>query len=199
MKSVSSAAEYVDSTGQWKEAMYLLRDIFLSAGLEETIKWGGPVYRYKGKNLGAMAAFKSYAGIWFYQGALLKDEAGKLVNAQEGVTKALRQWRFVSSEQIRIEADLIRTYIFESMANIDQNLEIKPVKSTALEIPDLLSAALEEDKALSGCFDALSLTNRRDYCEYIAQPKQDKTKELRLEKIIPMILRGEGLNDKYKK
>ncbi len=39
---------------------------------------------------------------------------------------------------------------------------------------------------------------QRDYCEYIAEAKQQKTKESRLEKIIPMISKGQGLNDKYK-
>ncbi|MBK7633096.1 MAG: hypothetical protein IPJ13_01585 [Saprospiraceae bacterium] len=43
-----------------------------------------------------LAAFKSYTGIWFFQGGLLDDKQQFLMNAQEGKTKAMRQWRFFS-------------------------------------------------------------------------------------------------------
>ena len=39
---------------------------------------------------------------------------------------------------------------------------------------------------------------QREYAEYIQTAKQDATKQTRLEKITPMILKGVGLNDKYK-
>ena len=89
MKGAKNAEEFILSNPQWQEALILLRDIFLSTGMEETIKWGVPVYTFEGKNVAGMACFKSYIGIWFYQGALLADKAQKLVNAQEGITKAL--------------------------------------------------------------------------------------------------------------
>ena len=57
--------------------------------LLETIKWGVPVYTLNDKNVLGMGAFKSYVGIWFFQGAFLDDPQKKLINAQEGKTKAL--------------------------------------------------------------------------------------------------------------
>ena len=110
MKGAKNAEEFILSNPQWQEALILLRDIFLSTGMEETIKWGVPVYTFEGKNVTGMACFKSYIGIWFYQGALLADKTQKLVNAQEGVTKALRQWRFSSIDEVIPEAETIREH-----------------------------------------------------------------------------------------
>ena len=79
---------------KWSELLQKLRRIILSTGLQETVKWRSPVYTVNNKNVVGIGAFKSYAGIWFFHGALLKDTQGKLINAQEGRTIALRQWRF---------------------------------------------------------------------------------------------------------
>jgi len=199
MKTVQTVDEYLAGCGDWQEALALLREILLAVPLEETIKWGGPVYTSAGKNIAGMAAFKSYAGIWFYQGALLEDRQEKLVNAQEGVTKALRQWRFGSADEIRQERETIRQYLLEAVFNQKQGKTILPEKNAALVIPDELEEQLAADEKLRHGFEALSLLQKRDFAEYIGEAKRAETKLQRLEKIIPMILRGEGLNDKYKK
>jgi uncharacterized protein YdeI (YjbR/CyaY-like superfamily) len=199
MKGAKNAEEFILSNPQWQEALILLRDIFLSTGMEETIKWGVPVYTFEGKNVAGMACFKSYIGIWFYQGALLADKAQKLVNAQEGITKALRQWRFSSIDEVIPEAETIREYVLESIENVRNGIEIKPEKNIPLSYLRNLANALENEPAIKQSFDALSLSKRRDYAEYISSAKRMETKMARLEKILPMICRGEGLHDKYNK
>jgi len=199
MKNASSPEEYIRSTGPWEEALWLLKEVFLSAGLEETVKWGGPVYTFRGKNIVGMAAFKSYAGIWFYQGALLADEGHKLINAQEGVTKALRQWRFGSTGEISRDRELIVRYIAEAILNESAGLTIRPEKKSTIDIPVEMENALASDDFLKSRFEELPLTKRRDFAEYIQSAKQEKTRLDRINKIIPMILDGKGLNDKYKK
>ena len=62
-----------------------------------------------------IGACNSYSGIWFLNGVFLKDKQKKLINAQEGVTKALRQWRFSSVDEI--EPELIKAYIHEAINN----------------------------------------------------------------------------------
>ena len=94
MNSYKTADEYILNAPNGKEILIVLREIIRSTELKETVKWGGPVYTLNNKNVVGLGSFKSYTGLWFYQGALLKDEAGILINATEGVTKALRQWRF---------------------------------------------------------------------------------------------------------
>jgi uncharacterized protein YdeI (YjbR/CyaY-like superfamily) len=199
MKGAKNAEEFILSNPQWQEALILLRDIFLSTGMEETIKWGVPVYTSESKNVAGMACFKSYIGIWFYQGALLADKAQKLVNAQEGITKALRQWRFASIDEVITQSETIGEYVIESIENIRKGKEIKPEKYIPLMIPQELEDALENEPTIKQSFDALSLSKRRDYAEYIQNAKRMETKMARLEKTLPMISQGNGLYDKYNK
>lgn len=197
MKGANNVDEFILNYPQWQDSLILLREILQSACMEETIKWGVPVYMDEGKNIAGMACFKSYIGIWFYQGALLSDKSKKLVSAQEGKTKALRQWRFTSIDEIVNNQDTIRQYIFESIENARKGIEIKPETNISFNVPDELAEALKNDPQLNEKFHTLTLSKKRDYAEYIAAAKRMETKKARLEKIIPMIMKGEGLNDKY--
>ncbi|MFZ1560883.1 MAG: DUF1801 domain-containing protein, partial [Saprospiraceae bacterium] len=99
-KSLASVDEYINHLQMWREEIPLLREIVLSKGLTETIKWAGPCYQWQKNNVVGLAAFKSYTAIWFFQGGLLEDKQQYLMNAQEGKTKAMRQWRFSSKNEI---------------------------------------------------------------------------------------------------
>jgi uncharacterized protein YdeI (YjbR/CyaY-like superfamily) len=158
MKTDKSVDEYIQSTDKWKESLVLLRSIFLSVGLNETIKWGAPVYTSDSKNIAGLAAFKNHVAVWFYQGALLMDEKKKLVNAQEGVTKALRQWRFGSVSEIRSNMDLLKVYIREAIENEKLGKKIKPQKDKPLAIPDELRQVFRSNPELKKCFDMLTLS-----------------------------------------
>lgn len=57
---------------------------------------------------------------------------------------------------------------------------------------------LKNDKNANKSFKKLSPYNQKEYAEYISTAKQEKTKISRLAKILPMIKKGKGLNDKYK-
>ncbi|MCZ6643031.1 MAG: DUF1801 domain-containing protein [Gammaproteobacteria bacterium] len=56
------------------------RKILPNTGLEETTKWGGPCYTFDGKNVVGLGSFKSYFGLWFFHGVLLKDDRRVLIN-----------------------------------------------------------------------------------------------------------------------
>lgn len=113
MKRAESVDEYIDFAENWKDELIRLRKILNSTELEETVKWGAPCYTADGKNIVGLGAYKSYCGLWFLQGALLADKRKVLINAQEGKTKALRQWRFQSSSEI--DARLIKAYVKEAI------------------------------------------------------------------------------------
>ncbi|MFT5511868.1 MAG: hypothetical protein ACI8SE_000262 [Bacteroidia bacterium] len=100
--------QFIAKKGEWSEELKQLRSIFLSTEMEETFKWGGPVYTVNGKTVSGLAAFKNHYGIWFYNGVVLKDEHKLLVNAQE-TTKALRQIKFSKGETI--PSVIIKEYI----------------------------------------------------------------------------------------
>ena len=65
-------------------------------------------------------------------------------------------------------------------------------------MPAELQAALSKRKELGEAFTALSPGKQREYAEYIAEAKQQATKSRRIEKILPMISAGLGLNDRYR-
>jgi len=198
MEKPTNVNEYLANNQKWQAPLELLRELVLSTGLKETIKWMFPTYTLGGKNVVALCAFKEYCGIWFFQGGLLKDELKVLTNAQEGKTKAMRQWRFQSIEAIQPE--IVLAYIEEAIQNQKDGKVIKPTRTKKpLIIPPELQEVLAQNTTLSTHFETFSLTNRRDFADYISNAKRTETKAKRMEKIIPMILQGVGLNDKYKK
>lgn len=190
-----SVEEYIDSNKDYRELLEELREILNSTELVETLKWGIPTYTINKKNVVGIGAFKSYAGLWFFNGVFLKDEAKVLINAQEEKTKGMRQWRFNSFDELNV--DLIRSYCLEAIQNQKDGKELKPEKKPLI-IPDELKEALASDAQLSESFDQLSLTNKRDFADHIEAAKREETKQSRLKKIIPMIKGAVGLNDKYK-
>lgn len=195
---MDKVAAYLEKHSTWKTGLEKIRTVLLQTELEETIKWGAPTYTINNKNIVGLGAFKNHFGIWFFQGALLKDTKNVLLNAQEGKTKALRQWRFESNEDIN-EA-LILTYVQEAIENQLKGLEIKPVRSKkiAFDIDPIFKEALEKSEELTQAFDKLTPGKQKEYANHILEAKREATKVSRLEKITPMILQGIGLHDKYK-
>ncbi len=196
MQKNKSVEEFISKKEEWKDALEILRSIMLTTEMKETIKWGVPVYTVNDKNVVGLGAFKSYVGIWFFQGVFLEDKAKKLLNAQEGKTKGLRQWRFNAVEDI--DKDLVLHYIKEAIQNQKDGKEIKPVRSKTIEIPKELLMALDTNNNLKVSFERLTPFKQREYSEYIATVKREATRISRLEKISTMILDGIGLNDKYR-
>lgn len=175
----------------------MLKSIIKKAGLEMAIKWGAEVYTHKGKNVVSYYGFKNYFAIWFYNGVFLEDKHKVLVNAQDNKTKALRQWRFTSKEEI--DENLILEYIHEAIKNEDEGKVWKPEKSTKLTIPIALKDAFKSDREIEQAFNKLTFYKQKEYVEHIDSAKRDVTKLARVDIIIPMILQGIGLNEKYKK
>ena len=65
-------------------------------------------------------------------------------------------------------------------------------------VPPELQQALSRNATAKANFDRLGKGCRREYADYIAEAKRDETKLRRLEKILPMIEGGTGLNGSYR-
>ncbi|MCP4120942.1 MAG: hypothetical protein GY751_04250 [Bacteroidetes bacterium] len=201
MKNYRDIEDYFLAHPEWEMELAYLRDLMFShPEFEETIKWGAPVYTVEGKNVAGLGAFKSYVGIWFFQGALLSDPHQKLINAQPGKTKALRQWYFLHMEEIENNKELIRAYLSEAIQNqLAGKMVPKEIKSKQdLQIPEELQEAFEITERLEEKFYTISPYKRREFCEYISEAKREVTRRKRVETSIPIILDGKGLNDKYR-
>lgn len=184
-----------DKVNDWAEELDLLQSMIAKTELVETIKWGGLTYTINGKNVIGIGAFKKFFTIWFYQGVFLDDPNKVLVNANEGVTKALRQWRFYSKDDI--DEKLILCYIKEAIENSKAGKEIKPEKKKAV-ISELFNKELHTNKLLAEAFNTFSAAKQNEFLEHIESAKKEETKISRIEKIKPLIFEKKGLNDKYK-
>jgi len=196
MPTALTVDDYIERAELWSDELARLRDILRSTGLDETIKWGAPCYTSGGKNIVGIAAFTSYVGLWFHQGAQLSDPEGVLINAQPGTTKAMRQWRFTSAKEIKTRA--IKAYVKEAIAIETAGKAIKPDRAKPLVVPAELRDALATNAAAKAGFDALTKGKQREYADHISEAKRDATKLRRIEKILPLIAAGVGLHDKYR-
>jgi uncharacterized protein YdeI (YjbR/CyaY-like superfamily) len=187
---------YIQKHQRWSSHLEQLREIFQRTELLEEVKWGSPTYTLNSKLIAGFAAFKNHYAIWFHQGVFLRDKDKKLVNAQEGKTKALRQWKFTEGD--KIEDDIVLKYLQEAIENSLAGKELKPVRKTGISIPEFLQKELDRNSSFKKAFNSLTPGKKREYAEYIDTAKRQETKISRLKKIIPMILEGKGLHDKYK-
>jgi uncharacterized protein YdeI (YjbR/CyaY-like superfamily) len=195
MKKVDSVEAYLELNSRFREELSVLRTIINSTELVEHIKWNAPVYSINGKNVIGLGAFKKHFGIWFFHGVFLKDEKNLLEHAQE-TTKGLRQMRFESMADI--DKNAVSVYIKEAIENQKLGKAIKPErKSKKVDVPAELKIALKDNSVLHDAFKLITPGKQREYCDYIQSAKRDSTKRSRIEKIIPMIIKGVGLNDTY--
>lgn len=182
----------------WKEALARLRSYLISTELQEDWKWRFPTYTWNGKNVVATASFKNHFGLWFFQGALLKDPYDLLHNAQVGKTKTMRHLHFTKPEDVPM--NIVKQYIQEAITNTKNGKKVLIERgSKKVVTPERLKDELRNNVTLNTYYGKLSLSKQREYCQYINEAKKETTKNRRLEKIIPMILEGKCLNDTYRK
>lgn len=184
-----------DKINSWSKELEFLKSIIAKTELIETSKWGGCVYVLDNKNVVGIGGFKNYFTIWFFNGVFLKDEKKALVNAQEGVTKSLRQWRFTSKDDVN--ESLVLEYIKEAIENEKQGIK-SPKAQVNIEMPEIFQKELDVDINLAEAFLKFSPYKQKEFLEYITVAKREETKRSRIEKIKPMILKNIGLNDKYR-
>lgn len=180
----------------WTKEIQVLQTIIEKTCLEPATKWGTRVYTHRGKNVVGTIGFKNHFCLWFYNGVFLSDPLKVLINAQEGKTKSMRQWRFESLGEI--DETKILNYLREAIQNEEAGKVWKSAKSADLEIPSLLLEKLKQDESLKLAFDALTPFKQKEYVEYLVTAKREATQLTRIEKIIPLIKEGIGLNDKYR-
>lgn len=186
-----------DYSHLWKEEYEQVIALLRQTELEETVKWGTPVFTFNKKNVAGLAGFKEHFALWFYDGVYLEDQPKRLVNASEGKTKALRQLRFTKDEGI--DEKLVLYYLKQAVENAKKGIAHTPERNAqAVDIPTLLQDEFARDAVLKQSFMALTPFKRKEYAEYLSDAKQEKTRLSRLEKIKPMILSGKGLNDRYR-
>ncbi len=185
---------YFNKAEKWQKELAQLRLIALNCGLTEELKWGCPCYTFEKNNVVLIHYFKEYCAFLFHKGALLNDADGILIQQTENV-QAARQIRFTHLKQIVEIETALKTYIFEAIEVEKAGLKVELKKTEAFKMPEEFETKLAENAAFKTAFEALTQGRQRAYLLHFSAPKQAKTRESRVEKYIPQILDGKGLND----
>lgn len=179
---------------RWQEEFESLREIVLDCRLTEDVKWGQACYSSDEKNVVLFHGFKEYCALLFFKGALLKDPKGILIQQTERVQSA-RQIRFTNVREIVEMKPILKAYIQEAIEVEKAGLKVKLKKTSDFKVPEEFQKKLDEHAALKKAFAALTPGRQRGYLFYFSAAKQSKTREARVEKCMPQILKGEGLED----
>jgi uncharacterized protein YdeI (YjbR/CyaY-like superfamily) len=185
---------YFSKAQQWQQELEQLRMIILDCGLTEELKWGVPCYTFQKSNIVLIHVFKEYCAVLFFKGALLNNADGILIQQTENV-QAARQVRFTSVAQIIEIAATLKAYIYEAIEVEKAGLKVELKKTSEFAIADEFQNKLDQMPALKTAFDTLTPGRQRAYMLHFSAPKQAKTRQERVEKWIPQILNGKGLND----
>lgn len=178
----------------WQQEYAILREICLSTELEEELKWGVPCYTLDKKNVVLIHGFKDYCALLFHKGALIKDKEGLLIQQTENV-QAARQLRFTSLKEITKSKIVIKEYIQQAIQIEKEGIKVPMKKTTEFAVPEEFAAILKSNAKLKKAFEALTPGRQRGYLLFFSQAKQSKTREARVEKYIPHILAGKGIDD----
>lgn len=185
---------YISKAKTWREETEKLRTISLDCGLTEELKWGKPCYTFQESNVVIIQGFKDSCALLFCKGALLKDAKGVLKKPGEN-TQAARRIEFTSVREIVKMEPLLKAYIREAMEVEEAGLEVTYKKPEEHSVPEEFQKKLDAMPALKKAFAALTPGRQRLYLMHFSTAKQSKTREARIEKCIPQILDGKGLNE----
>jgi len=184
---------FVSRAKTWQGEIQKLRSILLECGLEEDLKWGKPCFLFEGKNVAIIQPFKEHCSLMFFKGALLEDTYGLLRSQGENTQSALRL-EFTSEAQIKKAA--VKAYVKQAIAVEKSGLKVDFKAKRQLELPEELTQSLQKDRKLAKAFHALTPGRQRAYVMHFTGAKQSRTRTARIEKAMPKILAGKGMNDR---
>lgn len=185
---------YFSKEKKWQKEIENLRTIVLDCQLTEELKWGVPCYTFQKSNIVLIHVFKDYCALLFFKGALLNDTENILIQQTENVQSG-RQIRFTNVSQIVELKAVLKTYIYEAIEVEKAGLKVALKKTAEFNIPEEFQKQLDKNDELKIAFQALTPGRQRAYMLFFSAAKQSKTREARIEKAIPDILNGKGLND----
>jgi len=185
---------YFEKAEKWKAEIEQMREIVLDCHLSEELKWGSPCYTFEKANIVLIHYFKEYCAFLFFKGALMNDPDNILIQQSDNV-QAARQVRFTNVQDILAKKEILKKYIFEAAEIEKSGRKVELKKVSEFEIAEELKYKFDSDADFKTAFYALTPGRQRAYLLHFSQPKQSKTREARVEKNIPRILDGKGLND----
>ncbi len=185
---------YINNADNWQKEMELLRSILLNCGLTEELKWRVPCYTFENANIIILGKFKEYVTLSFFKGVLLEDSKGILVKPGEN-SQTVKMAKFTSTKQIKELSTNLESYIYEAIEVEKAGLKAEFKESTNFTLAEEIQDVLNQNSTLKKAFESLTIGRQRAYNIFVSGAKQSKTRTARIEKYIPRILIGKGIND----
>ncbi|HEX8838883.1 MAG TPA: YdeI/OmpD-associated family protein [Sphingomicrobium sp.] len=160
--------------------------------VEEAVKWGMPAYTVGGKIMLMTPAFRAHMALNFWRGQELRSE--------QMSADAMGQFgRIKSIDELPADAELDR--LIREAAHLSKNAPApRKTKSAPKPAPELhpdFAAALEKAPQAKGVLDSFPPSAQRDYFEWIAEAKQDATRQKRIATAIEWLGEGKRRHWKY--
>jgi uncharacterized protein YdeI (YjbR/CyaY-like superfamily) len=182
----------------WREEMNALRAILLDCQLTEELKWRQPCYTFEGANILILSAYKPCCVLGFFKGSLMSDP-DKVLALPGPNSRAARMLRFTSVDEIKAREAQIRRYVLEAVEIEKSGRKVDFSANKNVEWPGEFRATLDKDKAFKTAFEALTPGRQRGWIMHFESAKLAATREARIAKARPQIMRGEGMHDGYRR
>lgn len=189
----TAVTQFIKKSKNWQDEVTELRKILLSAKLEEDMKWSLPCYTHNGSNIVIIQPFKSYLGLMFFKGTLLKDPKKVLISNGPN-SQHTKKIEFNSVSEVKKLASTIKAYIKEAVV-IEESGQKIDVEKKVIPVPAELKKMFTANPKLKKAFSSLTPGRQRAYLFFFTGAKQSATRQSRIEKWVPKILQGKGLND----
>jgi uncharacterized protein YdeI (YjbR/CyaY-like superfamily) len=160
--------------------------------VEEAIKWSAPGFTLDGKILLMMAAFKAHAALNFWRGQEIGDGTPK--------AGAMGQFGRLTSVNDLPPDKEFDTLIREAAALARTAPAARKTKHSPKPPPEMhpeFAAALAKAPKAKAALDGFSPSARREYLEWIAEAKQDATRQKRIATAVEWLSEGKRRNWKY--
>jgi uncharacterized protein YdeI (YjbR/CyaY-like superfamily) len=160
--------------------------------VEEAMKWSMPAYTLGGKIILITAAFKGHLALNFWRGQELRGEQSKAdAMGQFGKIKSL--------DDLPPEKDLDR--LISKAAELAKSAPApRKAKHAPKPVPELhpqFAAALSTSPKAKAVLEGFPPSAQRDYFEWIAEAKQDATREKRIATALEWLSEGKRRHWKY--
>jgi len=187
---------FLSKAEKWQKEMEKLRYICLDCELTEVWKWGQPCYTFNNRNIVIIGELKDNCVLSFFKGALLYD--AEVILLKPGENSQSGRWiKFNNIQEIVEMEPILKAYIYEAIEVEKAGMKVILKTTADFNIPEEFQVKLDAIPALKTAFYTLTPGRQRAYLLHFSAPKQSKTRDARVDKYIPQILSGKGLNDDY--
>jgi uncharacterized protein YdeI (YjbR/CyaY-like superfamily) len=185
---------WLDKDRPWRSEMLRFREILLSSGLDEALKWRAPCYVAHDSNVAILHGLKDHCALGFFRGALIEDRHGHL-EAPGPNSRSSRVVRVRSLGEIDAMETALADYVVQAVA-IAREGRRPEMPVDEIDLPPELRDALAADAELCAAFEALTPGRRRGWALHVGGAKQEATRRGRIAKAAPLILAGKGMHDR---